>query len=98
MIKLFAVLDTSPGRLSPARLPAVYHLRGFHEPFSAATHLIGAIVFLFLGLKLVRRAGRDLRRRAPLTIYALSCVVLLLMSGVYHSTITGSPVNSVMLR
>jgi channel protein (hemolysin III family) len=29
--------------------PVLYHLPGFHEPFSAMSHLLGALVFLILG-------------------------------------------------
>ena len=40
----------------PERGPALYHLPGFDEPFSAISHLLGAVVFLILGLMPLRSA------------------------------------------
>lgn len=62
----------------------VYPLPGFFEPFSAFTHLAGALVFLVLGVKLVRRARGDRARVLFFAIYGFCAVFLLAMSGVYH--------------
>ena len=59
----------------------LYHVRGLHEPFSAASHLVGAVVFLVLGVLLFRRAGGDALRRTVLSIYVFSGVLLLTVSG-----------------
>ena len=85
-------------RLLPGNGPAIYHIRGFHEPFSAASHLLGGIGFLFLGLLLIRRGGTNSQRQALLGVYALACVVQLFVSGIYHATTSGSALNGVMLR
>ena len=80
-------------------LPPLHHLRNFHDPFSAASHLVGAAVFLVLGLLLLRRGGGGNGfRRAVLGVYAFSCVVLMAMSGVYHMTVTGGAASRVMIR
>ena len=80
------------------RIPELYHLPGFHEPFSAITHLVGAPVFLVLGWLLLRRGRGDPARLAFLGIFALSCVILLSMSAVYHMTVRGGTANRVMQR
>ena len=84
--------------LADPAIPALHHLRGFHEPFSAMSHLLGAAVFAALGVLLLRRAGDDRARLALLGVFAFACVLLLAMSGVYHMTVTGGPAHDVMGR
>jgi len=91
-------LSAVPSLLTASNEPPLRHLPGLYEPFSALTHLLGAGAFLVLSLALVRRAGSDRRRRALMSIYGFSCVLLLLMSGVFHMTTTGTPLNRTMLR
>jgi channel protein (hemolysin III family) len=79
-------------------VPPLHHLRYFYDPFSAASHLLGAAVFLLLGLLLLRRAGGNGVRRAVLGVYAFACVFLMAVSGVYHMTVTGGAANRVMVR
>ncbi len=57
---------------------------GFHEPFSALSHLIGAVVFGVRFFWLLKRSRGHPHLTAYLAIYAFSCVLLLSMSGVYH--------------
>ncbi len=57
---------------------------GFSEPFSSLSHLAGAAVFAWLGVYLVLRGRGSAGRMASLIVFALSCVLLLSMSGVYH--------------
>jgi channel protein (hemolysin III family) len=78
--------------------PGLYHLPGFHEPFSAISHLFGAVVFLILGYRLLRRGRGDGARMVSLGIYAASCVLLLSMSGVYHMMVRGGAAHWVMGR
>jgi channel protein (hemolysin III family) len=79
-------------------LPEIYHLPGFHEPFSAMSHLLGAGVFLVLGCMLLWR-GRSNRAGLPyLAVYAVSVVLLLSMSGVYHMMVRGGTAHLVMER
>lgn len=57
---------------------------GLHEPISSLTHLIGAVAFLAMGVLLMLRAAGHSRRRY-LAVYSATCVLLLVVSGVYHS-------------
>jgi channel protein (hemolysin III family) len=76
----------------------LYHLPGFHEPFSAISHLLGAVAFLGLGFLLLRRGRGDRARLAFLGTYAASCVVLLSLSGVYHMMVRGGTAHRVLGR
>lgn len=76
----------------------LYHLPGFHEPFSAMSHLLGAVVFLILGVMLVARGRGDRTRVAFLTVYAASCVCLFAVSGVYHMVTRSGTAHRVMAR
>jgi channel protein (hemolysin III family) len=78
--------------------PELYHLPGFHEPFSAISHLLGAVVFLFLGIVLMMRGRNTGYGRIYLGIYAVSVVLLLSMSGVYHMMERGGAASRVMER
>jgi channel protein (hemolysin III family) len=79
-------------------VPALYHLHGFWDPFSAASHLLGAAAFLVLGVRLVRRGAPERARQAMLAIYAFSCVLLLFISGVYHATTGGGAARALLVR
>lgn len=78
--------------------PPLQHLPGFHEPFSAMSHLLGAAVFLALGSWLLVRGRRNPAGLIYLAIYALSVVLLLSMSGVYHMLQRGSAGHRVLER
>lgn len=69
---------------------------GLYEPVSSLTHLIGAIAFTCMGFALLRRS-RDDPGRPFLAVYSLTCVLQLVISGIYHSLEQG-PARSVMLR
>lgn len=73
----------------------LYHLPGFHEPFSAISHLLGALLFLFLGLLLLKRGRGSSSRLFFLGVYWVSCVVLLSMSCVYHQMVRGGTAHRV---
>lgn len=79
-------------------MPDLYRLPGFYEPVSAATHLGGAAAFLVLGILLMRRGWGDPARLASLGVYAVACVGLLSVSGVYHMMAEGGTARRVMLR
>lgn len=66
---------------------------GFADPFSSLSHLIAAGAFAVLSVPLVRRGVRTDRQRgtgpttgrvSSLVIFAVSAVLLLAMSGVFH--------------
>lgn len=79
-------------------LTELHHLPGFHEPVSAITHLIGAVLFIVLGAVLLRRGRGDRNRLIFLAIYAASCVFLLSMSAVYHMLVRGGTASRVLER
>ena len=79
-------------------MPALYHLPGLYEPFSAISHLLGAAVFLLAGLSLLSHTEGGGVRRVFVGVYVFSGVLLMAMSGVYHMTITGGAPHAVMLR
>jgi len=76
----------------------LYHFPGFHEPFSAISHLLGALVFIVLGVQLLRRGWGDRTRVACLGVYAAACVLLLSLSGVYHMMVRGGTASRVFVR
>jgi channel protein (hemolysin III family) len=76
----------------------LYHLPGFHEPFSALSHLAGAVLFCVLGFLLLRRGRGDSARLVLLGIFAGSCVLLFSMSGMYHMMVRGTSARQVMKR
>jgi channel protein (hemolysin III family) len=76
----------------------LHHLPGFHEPFSAISHLLGAVLFLWLGALLLRRGRGDPLRLAFLGVYAGSCVLLFSMSGVYHMMVRGGTAHRLFER
>lgn len=76
----------------------LYRFPGFYEPFSAISHLFGAALFLVLGVFLLHRGRGDGLRMAFLAVYAVSCVFLFSMSGVYHMMIGGGTARAVMAR
>ena len=80
------------------QLPEICRLPGCHEPFSAISHLVGAVVFLILGIVLLREARGDRARQVYLGVYAFACVFLFSMSGVYHMMTRGSVAHQVMER
>ena len=71
----------------------LYPLPGFHDPVSALTHLIGAVVFLFLGTAMLRRQWGHWQRVFFLGVYVFSCVFLLSMGAVYHMMQAGGTVR-----
>jgi hemolysin III len=76
----------------------LYHLPGFYEPFSAISHLLGAVLFLMLGVMLLRRGRGDRTRMTLLAIYVASSVLLMSMSGVYHMMARGGMARHVFER
>jgi channel protein (hemolysin III family) len=80
------------------QVPELSHMPGFYEPASAISHLIGAVVFLFLGCFLLRRGSGNRTRQVLLGVYVGSCVLLLSLSGVYHMMVRGTTARDVMER
>jgi channel protein (hemolysin III family) len=83
---------------SAKSIQELYQLPYFHEPFSAISHLLGAVIFVVLGGMLLWRGRGDRARLAFLAVYAYSCVLLFSMSGVYHMMVRGSIARLVFER
>lgn len=69
---------------------------GLADPFSALSHLGGAVAVLALAPGLLRRAGGHPGRLAALGVFALAALLLLSLSGVYHLLAPGSAGRDVM--
>jgi channel protein (hemolysin III family) len=59
-------------------------ITGFSDPVSSLSHLGGALAFAVLAVALLRRGSGDRARMISLSVFAVSCVLLLSLSGVYH--------------
>lgn len=59
-------------------------LPGFREPFNSISHLVAAMVFMSLMVRLLRRGRGNLPRVVALTVFGFTSVFLLLMSSIYH--------------
>lgn len=57
---------------------------GLAEPFSSLSHLSAAVVFLYLGTYLMQRRGNNTGEYLALSVFGLSSVFLLTVSGIYH--------------
>jgi len=57
---------------------------GFREPVNCFTHLVAAVMFLFLGFHLLRKSWGSWIRVASVSVMAFTTVFLLSMSTVYH--------------
>lgn len=57
---------------------------GFSEPFSSLSHLLGALFFLTYGVKLIYMARVHIGWAIAVTVFVLSGLFLLSMSGVFH--------------
>ena len=57
---------------------------GFYHPFSSISHLIGALVFLVYGIRLICLARFNRAWALSVAVFVVSGVFLLSMSGVFH--------------
>ncbi len=71
---------------------------GFTHPVSSLSHLIGASIFAFLAISLWRRCGHCNLCRITTTVFSVTVVVLLSMSGVYHLLSTQGTAHEVFVR
>jgi channel protein (hemolysin III family) len=75
-----------------------YRLYGFNQPMSSMSHLVGAIVFLVMAVLMIRSAQRERARFWFCGVFAVSAVLLLSLSGVYHMFEPGFTPSLVLLR
>lgn len=78
--------------------PEIYPFSWCCEPFSALSHLAGAVIFALLGALLLQRGRGDRARLIFLAVYAASCVLLFAMSGLYHTADRGGTARRVFER
>ena len=78
--------------------PATYPIPGFSQPVSSLTHLGGALVFAILSIPLLRRGWGNRAHVACLCVYAVSCVLLMAVSGTYHLLEPEGAGRAVLLR
>jgi channel protein (hemolysin III family) len=71
---------------------------GFAEPVSAWSHLAGALVALAAARPLIRRADGRRGHALALAVFAASAVVLLTVSGVYHTVPSNTAAHAVLRR
>lgn len=65
---------------------------------ASMSHLIGALVFLVLAVLMIRAARRTPGTALPCSVFAISAVVLLALSGVFHMFEPGFTTSRVMIR
>lgn len=69
---------------------------GFSEPISSWSHLLAAVVFLVIGIKMIFKGRGNNTRMTSLILYVFSGVFLFAMSGVYHLLEKGTDANYVL--
>lgn len=62
----------------------IYTLRGFAEPLSAISHLVGAAVFAGLSWPMIKSVSSSRIHTVCIAIFAFFSVLLLTASGAYH--------------
>src|SRR5574342_331533 len=73
-------------------------IAGFSDPVSSLTHLAGAAAFAMLAVVLLRRGRGVPGHTLSLCVFALSCVMLLTLSGTYHLLAPGTAGREVLQR
>lgn len=63
---------------------SILSLAGLAEPFAGLSHLLGALVFAVLAFLTLRRRGAELPPATSVLVFAVSCIGLLAISGLYH--------------
>jgi channel protein (hemolysin III family) len=79
---------------------------GFAEPVASWSHLLAAVLFAVLSVRMLRRGWRGTDRAVldrtgrmmSLGIFCFACVALFSVSGVYHLLSFGGAARSVLLR
>lgn len=73
-----------------------YSIGGFNDPMSSISHLTGTVIFTVLSFFLLRSAWPSRKRFWYTAIFAVSVVLLLTMSFVYHMMSVNSTARTVM--
>lgn len=73
-------------------------LAGLSDPFSSVSHLLGALLFACLAPRLIRRGGDTPGHALALAVFSGSCVLLLTVSGIYHTLPHDTPARALLQR
>jgi channel protein (hemolysin III family) len=76
----------------------IYSVPGFTHPLSSIIHFLGALFFTYLAYFLIRRGKGSSIRIVSLTVFSSSCVLLLVISAVYHLLETSGTAHAVFQR
>lgn len=76
----------------------IYGIPGFTHPVSSIIHFLGAIFFTYMAYFLIRRGKGASIRVVSLSVFACSCIFLLLTSAVYHLLDTSGAAHTVFQR
>lgn len=77
--------------------PTTISLSWIREPFNSISHIIGALIFAALAIRLIRRGRGDWLRTVSLGVMAYASIQTLLISSAYHSLWPGA-YRDLMLR
>ena len=75
-----------------------YSFIGFAEPFSALSHMFGALICALCTISLVFSKERACGVRLALGVFCFSCVLLLSMSGLFHLLPRDNSASSLLQR
>lgn len=70
--------------------PTTVSLSWIREPFSSISHIIGALLFAVLAIRLIRRGRGEWLRTISLGVMAYASIQTLLISSAYHSLWPGT--------
>ncbi len=73
-------------------------IAGFSEPFSSMTHLLGAGVFLILGIVFLVRNRGGAAQTTAVSVFVIGVTFALAMSGVFHLLTPGTTGRAVLQR
>jgi channel protein (hemolysin III family) len=76
----------------------IYSVPGFTHPLSSIIHFLGALFFTYLAYFLIRRGKGSSIRIVSLSVFAGSCVFLLVISAVYHLLEASGTAHAVFQR
>ena len=75
-----------------------YSIPGFADPFSSITHLTAALIAIFFGIRLIGFARGNRVWMAAVSVFVITVIFLLSMSGVFHLLDHETAGRSVMQR
>lgn len=79
------------GPLAPYRCGFLHpRMKEFiHQPISALSHLLSAVVLIYVAYRMLLKAGPHKAQRFGITVFFCSAFFLLTMSGIYHACTPG---------